>query len=115
LLKANKKVIALGISILILFLSLAKLPSTGNTIENADKFYHVIAYAVLTISWLIALSAKKYHILWVALCCVFFGIIIEALQLILTNYRSGDLFDILANIVGTIVAIIIFMLIFHKK
>ncbi len=115
LLKANKKYIAYLITIAILYLSLAKLPSTTVKISNADKIYHSIAYFALTLSWLYAFASKKNSVLWISISCIVFGIIIELLQALITNYRSGDFFDVLANTLGTFAAIIAFVLIFQKK
>ncbi|MCH3884051.1 VanZ family protein [Tenacibaculum aquimarinum] len=115
LLKDNIFFIAIAITIAIAVLSLIKL---GNqpvvAISNIDKIEHLIAYLVLTLSWLFAVRATlsknkiKYS---VVIGCILYGIIIEVLQGTITDYREASYLDMLANTLGAIIA----MLIFNKK
>ncbi|NND78499.1 MAG: VanZ family protein [Maribacter sp.] len=82
-------------------------------IPYADKVVHFTFYfvaAVLGSLFLNEISGegpkriKSLKIL--ALSLIFFGIIIEVIQEIHTVYRSGDVFDALANGLGVIVGII---------
>ena len=96
------------------------------TIENAipsdinisDKAIHLTAYLILTLCWLIAV-ANRFKVLnisiFVVLLVFFYGIIIEVLQKVITNYRQFDFFDILANLVGIIIAFILFFIVSKKK
>tara|TARA_B110000503_G_scaffold111491_1_gene166980 strand:- start:55 stop:411 length:357 start_codon:yes stop_codon:yes gene_type:complete len=111
LLKDNIFIIALGITISIVCLSLLKIPETQVKITNIDKVYHSIAYFTLTISWLIAYY-KKSQIKYII---VIFGIIIELLQSTLTDYRTGEYLDVIANSSGVLLALLIFSLISKKK
>ena len=57
-------------------------------------------------------SSFKYI---VAICCVFFGIVLEVLQGTITSYRIASYLDMLANTVGIIIALFIFNAFFEKK
>jgi VanZ family protein len=84
----------------------------------SDKSIHSFAYLLLTLSWLLALKSKlnklKHSILICSLVFVY-GIIIEVLQGVLTNYRQADFLDAVANFVGISGAFIFFNLVFYKK
>jgi len=115
LLKDNIFIIALGITISIVCLSLLKIPETQVKITNIDKVYHSIAYFTLTISWLIAYYKKSQIKYIIVICCIIFGIIIELLQSTLTDYRTGEYLDVIANSSGVLLALLIFSLISKKK
>jgi VanZ family protein len=114
LLKGSIFIIALIISITIVFLSLLQLPSSKINIINIDKAYHSIAYFALGISWLFAYYKKPEKKYFIVICCIVFGIIIEVLQSSLTSYRTGDYVDAIANSCGVLLALLIFNL-FVKK
>ena len=115
LLQASTLWIAIAITISIAYLSLIKTNNFPKiAIYNIDKLYHLIAYFGLTFSWLLALKKPKYKYK-VLIACVLYGIIIEVLQRALTVYRTGELFDFLANSVGVLLALLIFNLFFKKK
>jgi VanZ family protein len=114
LLKGSIFIIALIISITIVFLSLLQLPSSKINIINIDKAYHSIAYFALGITWLFAYYKKPEKKYFIVICCIVFGIIIEVLQSSLTSYRTGDYVDAIANSCGVLLALLIFNL-FVKK
>lgn len=107
--------IAIGVTIGILYLSLLKVPKTSINIDNADKLYHCFAYFVLTFTWLLYFRKKPNKKYLVVISCIFFGIIIEILQSTLTNYRTADYLDALANSLGVLIALMIFNLICKKN
>ncbi|NVK52908.1 MAG: VanZ family protein [Flavobacteriaceae bacterium] len=117
LLKGKIIFIALGITLLICYLSLKKLSSLQIQVSHIDKVFHAIAYFFLGISWLLSFPKSysnkvvKYTIL---ICCVLFGIIIEISQSTLTTYRTASLLDAIANTVGVVVAVIVFKSIYKK-
>ena len=115
LLKGNIFFIAIATTIGILCLSLIKVPKSDINISNIDKLYHSFAYFVLTISWLISFRKNSKNKYLVVISCIIFGIIIEVIQSTLTNYRTGDLLDVLANSLGVILALLIFNLISKKN
>ncbi|WP_298782283.1 VanZ family protein [uncultured Polaribacter sp.] len=116
LLKANFILIAIGITISIIYLSLIKAPNLNIDLKfnNIDKIYHAIAYFSLAFSWLFTFRNKKKKNI-IILGCIFFGIIIEILQNTLTNYRTAEYLDIVANLTGIFTALILFNLLFKKK
>ena len=90
LLQASTFLIAIAITICIAYLSLIKTTNFPViAISNIDKFYHLIAYFVLTFSWLLTLKKSKYKYKYkVLIACVLYGIILEVFQTTLTEYRA---------------------------
>ncbi len=86
--------------------------------QYSDKFIHSFSYSLLAFSWLLGYKQKarelKYSIL-ISGVVFFYGIIIEVLQGFLTNNRQSDLYDILANLVGIVLAFVFFNIIFQRK
>lgn len=111
LLQDNAYLIAVSITIFITYLSLDSFSEINITIDNSDKFFHSLAYFVLTMSWFYAVekshSILRYKIV-VAFFVFFFGILIEVLQSSLTTYRTADYYDILANSFGILIAMVLF-------
>ena len=114
LLRDNLIVIAILITVGILCLSLIKMPNTNIKVAHIDKLYHSFAYFVLTITWLFAFYKRQEKKLVIIISCIIFGIIIEILQSTLTVYRTGDYYDILANSLGVLLALLIFNIFFKK-
>jgi VanZ family protein len=85
-------------------ISVKGLPSFGTDYD--DKFYHVLAYFVLTMIWYLAIGLNQNikKIIYIALGCIVYGIVIEAIQGKLTLHRVWDLLDIVANLIGVIFA-----------
>ena len=116
LLKENSFIIASIVTVIILCLSLIKLPQAADIkISNIDKAYHSIAYFTLAIAWLIVYYKKPNKKYIIVICCIIFGIVIEVLQSKITVHRTGDYYDILANSSGVLFALLIFNLISKKK
>jgi VanZ family protein len=115
LLKDKLILLAIAITIVVLGLSLIKMPDTGVSIINIDKVYHSFAYFTLTIVWLLSFYKvpQKKHL--ITLSCIIFGIIIEVLQKVLTDYRTGEILDVFANSLGSLLALFVFSMIFKKK
>ena len=105
--------VAIAITISILYLSLVKIPKSNININHLDKLQHGFAYFILSISWLFTFYKKNSRYL-IACCCILFGILIEILQNELTNYRTGDYLDGIANSMGVIIGLLIFNLISKK-
>ncbi len=113
LLEHNALAIAIIATIVIALLSLGSIPKIdlGLNIKSGDKFLHALAYFVLSIIWYFALEKKlkKQGIkIFVILSLIFYGIILEALQGGLTNYRTADFFDVIANTIGVVLATILY-------
>ncbi len=80
--------------------------------SNSDKLFHAMAYAIFTISWFFAfhcnVKLKKIKaVTYAALLSVTFGMLMEILQGIMTRNREADLNDVIANAIGTIIAVIV--------
>ena len=111
-------ILAMTYSLALVALSLANLNNLpGFEFKNIDKIYHAVAYFGLTGLWQLWNFAndrsKKFRtapLFLVCSCAIAFGIFIEVLQGTLTAYRTWDLSDMLANIVGVLIAAICLVL-----
>lgn len=97
----------------ILFLCLIKsndLPQVS--IQNLDKLLHAFLHFVFTFLWFLYFkkewsSYSKYKLLGFSLIASFvFGIAIELMQQYFTTTRTADVFDVLSNLSGSVLAII---------
>ncbi|WP_299666802.1 VanZ family protein [uncultured Polaribacter sp.] len=84
------------------------MPKFNITVSHIDKWQHSFAYLVLSICWLFTFYKKNTKKYIVVLSCILFGIIIEVLQHTVTNYRTGDYLDVLANTTGVLLGLLIF-------
>jgi VanZ family protein len=117
LFRDNILFIAISITLFIGYLSLKKIDYLPVQLSHSDKVYHAIAYFLLGLTWLLSFpkSLQKKKLKYaIVISCVIYGIVIEVLQGTLTTYRTASLLDILANIVGVIVAMIIFKQVYKK-
>jgi VanZ family protein len=113
LLERNALIIAIVATVFLAILSLSAVPklNLGLGIKAGDKYLHFIAYFGLSLMWYFALKDRinqKVFKIFVPLCLIFYGIILEGLQSGLTTYRTGDVYDAIANTAGVIVALILF-------
>ncbi len=107
---------AIVLSFLILVLSLIKTDGMPKIeVKQADKYFHGIAYFFLTAAWMFAFyfqlkyrKVKSYLVLLV--CIIIFGTIIEVLQMTVTDYRSFDVYDILANSIGAMLFFVVYLI-----
>ncbi len=113
--KKIKITIAILITVGIAILSLIKLGAPPIQVKNGDKIQHCIAYFTLSFAWMYALVTNKRSLIVIVILCVFYGIIIEVLQMTMTEYRSGELLDVFANTLGVLLALAIFRSVFYKK
>jgi VanZ family protein len=102
---------ALVYTFIILYLSLINLADTSvKDLGMSDKVLHGGAYFGLGIIWMIyaifGYNTNKIlkSILIICISSTLFGIFIEVLQDRLTDYRQLDIFDVLANTAGVVVA-----------
>ena len=113
LLEHNALLLAIIATVIIAILSLTHLPKIdlGLHIKSSDKYLHTIAYFTLSTVWLFALRNKlnnKVVKIVLIISLIFYGIILEVLQNKITNFRTGDPFDEFANVVGILLAVLIF-------
>jgi VanZ family protein len=104
--------IAIIATLIIAILSLTAIPkiNLGLDIKSGDKFLHILAYFTLSTVWFFALQKKMsnlYSRIALILSLVIYGIILEVLQGGLTNYRTGDFYDAIANTVGVLLAVLV--------
>jgi VanZ family protein len=93
--------IGYGLVILVSILSLSPSLPLPTDFPWADKFYHLLAYAVLML-WFAQLHPKSRY---GGLVCGFIalGILLEVLQS-QSGIRSGEVWDVAANSLGTILS-----------
>lgn len=113
--KHNAFFLALVITGVIAFLSLARLGKQPISFSNIDKVQHAIAYGVLTFTWLVASAKNALRRNIVVVCCFLFGILMEYLQKVMTDYRMAELADIFANSLGVVTALLIFNFFIKKN
>jgi VanZ family protein len=103
----------------LLFLAIITLASLVNLnkveapelfhIPHLDKLVHLGMYATLTFTFLWENYARHHYkvivskAITIAILSGLFGILMEIGQQLITNYRSGDAWDELANITGVVV------------
>ncbi|QXP80161.1 VanZ family protein [Winogradskyella sp. HaHa_3_26] len=80
-------------------ITLNGVPSLGSSFD--DKIYHIVAYLCLTLVW--GLYFKSKH-LFLKLCfaAIFLGFILELLQYLITENRTYDTYDLIANSIGAV-------------
>ncbi|WCO03709.1 VanZ family protein [Psychroserpens ponticola] len=82
--------------------NISGVPKLGFTFD--DKIYHLLAYAILTFllfNYIRTTQVKKAILLSASIAFVY-GIIIEVLQSTLTDFRTPDYYDVLANTIGVV-------------
>ncbi len=99
---------------IILFLSLMNvnkmLPNEIHLYRHFDKFVHFIMYFSLSFVFFIENYIYKNFIrkIWIITNTITFGIFIEYLQYLITNYRTGNVYDAIFNTLGVISGSILF-------
>lgn len=113
--------LALGWTLLIAVLCLLKFTNLpAIRVSEADKYVHFTLHFVFTMLWgyyfwlkLNEIVLKK--IVFVVTSSLCYGILIEILQETFTTTRHADIFDVLANFSGALVALVLFVLIKRRK
>jgi len=113
LLERNALIVAIAATVFLAALSLSAIPKLNLNlgIKAGDKYLHFIAYFGLSLLWYFALRDRinqKVFKFLVPLGLIFYGIILEGLQSGLTTYRTGDVYDAMANAAGVIVGMVLF-------
>lgn len=89
--------------------------------QYLDKIVHAFFHFVFTSLWFLFLKEQlNSHTVFKPLTMslmfsIFFGIGIEILQEVCTTTRSGDLFDVFANISGAILAVCMILMLRKYK
>lgn len=100
-------------TVAIAYLSLANLKGVKMpiTFKFIDKVEHFTAYFLLSFFWLLSIGLRprfKINTVWVCLMVILFGLILEFLQFKMTDYRSGDIYDFIANSLGVTFGALVF-------
>ncbi|MGB0776741.1 MAG: VanZ family protein [Flavobacteriaceae bacterium] len=103
---------AIGIIVLSLTRIGAIVPSSEITF--LDKIAHTFAYLVLSFLWSYVFRNSKRP--WLLLVCLtLFGVILEVLQRTLTDFRTFDYMDMVANFIGVLFGYVLFTYVRNKK
>ncbi len=91
--------------LLIIYGSLIRVPDVNIYLNHTDKFIHFFIYLVM-VGWFIQLYRLISQRVIVLGAAIILGIVIEYLQG-LTDYRSFDVLDVLANSMGATTAFLL--------
>ena len=103
--------IAFSSTVAIIFLSLNS-PSKDNDLpifEGHDKVYHFISYFILTIVYFLMYKnyfKTRFSLIKAAVSVTMLGVILEFIQPLSFFNRDFDVYDLIANFIGVIFAII---------
>ena len=85
------------------------LPKVG--ISGADKYVHVTLYFVFTTLWSWHLKTRNpivfSPLIKVVIVSIIYGSLIEMAQGVFTTTRKADILDVLANTLGSILAMVV--------
>jgi len=111
-------------AMIILFLSASsgvKIPDALSDFKGTDKLGHLVIYAVLSVLTLAGASksprislTKSNELLIVGVCSVY-GFLMEILQFACFPGRYFEVFDIIANIIGSFTGLLVFKFFITKK
>ena len=111
LLERSRYLICISLTFLVIYLSLAQTADLMGAIKVSDKSLHSFAYFGLSISWLFAIRKSHSDIKWkflIGFAMLLLGILLEYLQGSVTDYRTTDYLDVIANTIGIIIAMVSF-------
>jgi VanZ family protein len=94
-------------AIVIAYFSLTSVPtSIPHSFFGWDKFHHLCGYAVFTVAggWAMGLTSRAFS--YSFLLAVTYGGLMELAQGVLTNNRTPDWLDFLANLTGATIVMI---------
>ena len=80
---------------------------SARNLVGTDKIAHMVFYAVFSFLWSMSLRKRNVEKKYVLIFSFSFGVLMEIFQLYLFNGRSFELYDILANIIGSIIGVIL--------
>jgi VanZ family protein len=114
----RKNILSIIVALIILYLSLTSSDTFNRVplfnIPNLDKIVHFLMYAGLMFVILFEnrkTLTRQSQIYLTAFIPFFYGILMELLQLSLTDTRSGSIYDALANSAGIITTVLIWLFI----
>lgn len=99
-------------TILTLYLSLISARSAAKfniwDFVGTDKLAHLIFYAIFSFLWSMSMRKRNVKKKYILIFSFSFGVLMEIFQLYLFNGRSFELYDIIANILGSVIGVILF-------
>ena len=103
-----------GYTLFVAVICLMPMPHINEAPKHSDKLVHILTYVMFTLLWFTffyILQAKtndfKQSLIKSCGFALVYGIIIEALQALVTSSRSADFNDFLANLVGICAAVLV--------
>lgn len=114
------KATALGWFLLMSFLFVipgSALPNEGWFYRlHPDKWVHVGLFAVLIFLWRSAFDWKSnsYNFI-LLLSAAFYGLLVEVVQQQWVPNRSFDVYDVLADMVGSVLGLVVWLRVYRKK
>lgn len=112
MLKKYSVILSVLYTIVLTTLSLVKLNiETPNLPEFKDKIIHAIAHFIFVVIWFVVFNFKlktNYNkaIYCAAIFSLIYGISIELLQGAITLTRQTEVNDVIANVIGMVVAVL---------
>ncbi len=85
--------------------SLLRVPDFDISISHTDKVLHFLMYFIL-VGWFVQLYPKPDKRIQILIAAILLGMLIEYLQG-MTNYRSFDFIDEIANSIGALSAFLL--------
>jgi len=115
--------LAIGWTLAIAILCLIQfndLPSLVFSVSSIDKYVHITLHFVFTLLWGLYLQQQNNKtelrkISLIVLISSVYGGLIEILQETFTTTRHADILDVLANLTGALMALLLFVLIEKQK
>lgn len=97
----------------IAFLAPLKGAHSFNLVLQLDKLIHILIYLSLSFLWISYINKANIillgsPILIIVLLCFFYGIVIEVIQELFIPLRKADYLDVLANMIGVFLGVILF-------
>jgi len=114
----KRNLLSIATSVLIIYLSLVNAKEFSHIhvfqFWEADKLVHFIMYSFLTGVLLFEnrkIISGRRQLFIIVLTSAFLGGLLEVLQALLTTTRSGSIFDFLADLVGVLFSLGVYLLI----
>jgi len=103
-----------AIGIIVLSLTRIGVIVPSSEITLLDKIAHTFAYMVLCFLWMFVFRNSRGKWLLI-ICLILFGVILEVLQQTVTDYRTFDYLDMVANSIGVVFGYALFIFIRNKN
>jgi hypothetical protein len=99
------------------FLPGSDLPDAGwLDAIHVDKWVHIGLFAVLIFLWRSSFNLDLNHYNWILLfCTLLYGLSVEFIQKYWVPNRSFDLFDLLADMTGSVLGLIVWLRVYKNK